>query len=55
MEAKQYVTKQPKDQWKKNQRGNQHLETNENENTMIYNPRNRAKAILRGKLIAIQT
>ena len=31
-----------------------YLETNDNENTMIQNPWDAAKAVLRGKFIAIQ-
>ena len=31
-----------------------YLETNDNKNTMIQNPWDAAKAVLRGKLIAIQ-
>ena len=31
------------------------LETNDNENTTIQNPWNAARAVLRGKFIAIQT
>ena len=47
MEAKQYVTKPPIGHWK-NQRGNKtkYLETNENENTMIPNLWDTAKAVL---------
>ena len=55
MEAKQYATKQQMDHWR-NQRGNQkYLETNENENTTIQNLWDEAKAVLRGKFIAIQS
>ena len=37
-------------------RGNQkNLETNDSENTTIQNLRNAAKAVLRGKFIAIQS
>ena len=54
MEAKQYVTKQPRDHWR-NQRGNQkYLETNDNENAAIQNLWDAAKTVLRGKFIAIQ-
>ena len=55
MEVKQYATKQPMDQWK-NQSGNKkkYLETNENESTTIQNLWDAAKAVLRGKFIAIQ-
>ena len=57
MEAKQYVTKQPMDhQRKKSKRkSKKYLETNENENMMILNLRDAAKAVLRGKFTAIQS
>ena len=55
MEAKQYTTKQPRCYWR-NQRGNKkYLETNDNENITTQNLWNAAKAVLRGKFIAIQT
>ena len=55
MEAKQYVTKEPRDHWR-NQRGNQnHWETNDSENMTIQNLWDAAKAVLRGKFIAIQS
>ena len=51
MEAKQYATKQPMDHW-----GNQkYLETSENENMMIQNLWDTAKAVLREKFIATQS
>ena len=54
MEAKQYTTKQPRCYWR-NQRGNKkYLETNDNENITTQNLWNAAKAVLRGKFIAIQ-
>ena len=54
MEAKQYVTKQPRDHWR-NQRGNQKIpRDNDNENKMIQNLWDAAKVVLRGKFIAIQ-
>ena len=43
----QEVTEEVKDKIKK------YLETNDNENTMIQNLRDAAKAVLRGKFIAI--
>ena len=55
MEAKQYTAKWPRDHWR-NQRGNQkNLETNDNENTTTQNLWDAAKAVLRGKFIAIQS
>ena len=55
MEPKQYATKLPRDH-QRNQRGNQKiLETNDNENTMTQNLWNAAKAVLRGKFIAIKS
>ena len=48
-------TKQPMDHWI-NQRGNKkYLETNDNENTITQNLWDAAKAVLRGKFIAIQS
>ena len=44
----QWITKEIKEEIK------QYLETNENENTMIQNLQDEAKAVLRGKFIAIQ-
>ena len=44
----QRITEEIKEEIKK------YLETNENENTMIQNLWNEAKAVLRGKFIAIQ-
>ena len=44
----QEITEDIKEEIKK------YLETNDNENTMIQNLRNAAKAVLRGKFIAIQ-
>ena len=55
MEAKQYATKQPMNNWR-NQRGNKkYLETNEDENTTSQNLWDAAKASLRGKFIAIKS
>ena len=56
MEAKQYVTKLPMDHWR-NQRENfkNYIETNDNENTTDENLWDTAKAVLRGKILAIQT
>lgn len=51
MENKQHTTKQPMDQ-----RGNQnYFETNENKNTTFQNLWDTAKAVIRGKFIAVQT
>ena len=44
----QEITEEIKEEIKK------YLETNDNENTMIQNLRDMAKAVLRGKFIAIQ-
>ena len=55
VEVKQYTTKQPIDCWR-NQRGNKkYLETSGNENTMIWNLWEAAKAVLKVNVIAIQT
>ena len=51
METRQYL---PNIQWI-TEEVRQYLETNENENKMIQNPCNKAKAVLRGKIIPIQT
>ena len=54
MKAKQYATKQAKGHWI-NQRENKkkYIETNENENTMVQNLWNAAKAVLTGKFTVI--
>ena len=53
IEAKQYAAKQPMDHWG-NQRGNQiYPETSENENTTFQNQWDAAKAVLRGKFMAL--
>ena len=44
----QWITEEIKEEIK------EYLETNDNENTMIQNLWDEAKAVLRGKLIAIQ-
>ena len=55
MEAKQYATKQPMNHWR-NQRGNQKIARDkENKRTMTQNLWDAAKAILRGKFIAIKS
>ena len=55
MQAKQYTTQQPRDHWR-NPRGNKkYLETNHRENTTTQNLWDAAKAVLRGKFIAIQS
>ena len=50
MEAKQYGTEQPMDHWTKQKKK---LDTNENENLMIQNLKDRANAALRGKFIML--
>ena len=55
MEAKQYVTKFPRDHWR-NQRGNQKIPRNKWQwNTTTQNLWDAAKAVLRGKFLAIQS
>ena len=55
MEIKQHVSKWPTDYWR-NQNKNQRIsETNDNENTTTQNLWDAAKAILRGKFIAIHS
>ena len=56
-EAKQYATKQPIDHWRE-QRGNRGKKERERQikqNMMIQNLWDAAKAVLRGKFIAIQS
>ena len=55
MEAKQYVTKQPMDHWRNQREIKKYLEANDNEFTTIQNLWDTAKAVLRGKFIAIQS
>ena len=54
MESKQYVTKQWMDHWK-NQRGNKNLPRQMTMKTSFQSLWNTAKAVLRGKFIAIQS
>ena len=54
MEAKQYVTKYQEVTEEIKEEIKKYLETNDNENTAIQNLRDAAKAVLRGKFIAIQ-
>ena len=55
MEIKQYISKNPSGCWR-NQKGNQKfLETNDSENMTNQTPWDAAKAVLRGKFIAIQS
>ena len=55
MEIKQHVSKKPTG-YTRNQRGNKNfLETNDNENMTTQNLWDAAKAVLRGKFIAIQS
>ena len=49
--AKQYATQQPLDHW----RNKKYLETNENQDTMVQNLWDEAKAIIRGNFIVIQS
>ena len=53
MEDKQYATKTTTNESLKKSKNN--LETNENENMMIQNLWDAAKAVLRGTFIAIQS
>ena len=55
MEAKKYVTKYQEITEEIKEEIKQHLETNDNKNTMIQNLWDAAKAVLRGKFIAIQS
>ena len=55
MEIKQHVSKQPTGYWR-NQKGNQKISRNkDNENMTTQNLWDAAKAVLRGKFIAIQS
>ena len=55
METNQYVTKQPMNHWR-NQGGIKKIPgDNDNKNTLTQNLWGAAKAVLRGKLIAIQS
>ena len=55
MGIKQYISKQPTVYWR-NQKGNQKfLETHDNENMTTQNLWVAAKAVLRGKFIAMQS
>ena len=54
MEAKQYVTKNQEITEEIKEEIKKYLETNDNENTVLQNLWDAAKAVLRGKLIAIQ-
>ena len=53
MEAKQHATKQL-DHWRNQTWNKKYLETNENENMMIQDLWNTAKAVLRGNFIVIE-
>ena len=55
MEAKQYTNEFPRDHWRNKSVNQKYLETNDNENTRTQNLRDAAKALLRGKFIAIQS
>lgn len=53
LEAKRYVTRQPKDQWRnQSNEKKKYLETNNSEKQNDSNLRDTAKVILRGKFIA---
>ena len=54
METKQHDTKQPKDHWINKKEIKKYLEVNDNKYTTIQNLWDAAKAVLRGKFIAIQ-
>ena len=53
--AKQYVTQQPLDPWRNKKGNTKYLETNENQDTMVQNLWDEAKAIIRGNFIVIQS
>ena len=53
MELKQYALEQAMDQKRNQKRSKKNLETNENGNTICQHLQDAAKAILRGKFIAI--
>ena len=55
MEAKQYVINNQEITEEIEEEIKKYLETNDNENTTIQNLRDAAKAVLRGKFIAIQS
>ena len=50
MEAKQYITKKPRDHWRNQEEIKKYLETNDNENTMTQKLWDAAKAVLKGSL-----
>ena len=54
MEIKQHVSKYPTSYWRK-PKENQKISRNDNENTTTQNLWESAKAVLRGKFIAIQS
>ena len=54
METKQHATKKPMGHQGNQRELKKYLETNDNENTTVQNLRDAAKAVLRGKFIAIQ-
>ena len=55
MEIKQHISKQPKSYWRNQKEIKNFPETNDNENKTTQNLWDEAKAVLRGKFIAIQS
>ena len=55
MEIKHHISKWPTDYWRNPKGNKKFLETNDNENTTTQNLWDEAKAVLRGKFIAIQS
>ena len=55
MEIKQHISKQPKGYWRNQKEIKNFPETNDNENKTTQNLWDEAKAVLRGKFIAIQS
>ena len=54
METQQHATKQPMDHWRNQRWIKKYLEANDNKETTLQNLWDAAKAILRGKFIAVQ-
>ena len=55
METKQHATKQPTITEEIKEENKKYLETNDNEDATLQNLRDAAKAVLRGKFLAIQS
>ena len=53
MEIKQHISKQPTDYWRNQREKQRFIERNDNENMTMQNLWDAAKAVLRGKFIAI--